>query len=272
MQALLFGPEWLRRDLGPLTPGRAFTSRKRVMEDLLLGEVRARRAAGGGGDDVLSTLLAAVEDDRALHDELMGLVLAGHETTATALAWTLHLLAHHPDARDALVDDLDAGSDTVLKATIKESMRLRSPVIDAIRVATADTRLGGRPVPEGAFVSALFSVMHLDAELWPEPQAFRPERHLEGEPVPYALTPFGGGVRRCIGAALAQLELEVVLREVLSVAVPEPAGDLERVRLNGVTWVPARGGRIVLRPRSAVLLREGEELRAGALVRPDVPA
>ena len=115
--------------------------------------------------------------------------------------------------------------------------------------ATRDTELADRPVPKGAFVSAMFCVTHLDPDVWESPEDFRPRRHLEGKPAPYSLTPFGGGVRRCLGAPLAQHELEVALREVLSRRRPEPAGRLERGRLHGVTIVPVRGGRVVLRDR-----------------------
>lgn len=242
----LFLPDRLKVDLGPLSPFGQFLRRRRAVDDLLYAEIAARRAApdAHARDDVLSVLLQADFTDVELRDELMGLVVAGHETTATALAWTLHLLAHHPDAADRAAED-----DPYLRAVIKESTRMRAPVIDAIRTAVDDTELGGRPVPKGAFVSAMFCATHHDPALWPEPGRFRPERHLDARPTPYALTPFGGGVRRCIGAALAQLELEVVLREVLSVAVPHPAGAPERVRLNGITLVPAAGGRVRLRAR-----------------------
>jgi cytochrome P450 len=231
------------------------------LDQLLRTELARRRSLGGGQEDVLSTLLGARDEegrgfnDEQLCDELTGLVLAGHETTATALTWTLHLLAHNPKARDELVADLDAGQESMLKAVIKESMRLRSPVIDAIRTAAHDTELGGHPVPKYAFVSALFCVTHVDPELWPNPQAFKPEPHLNGEAVPYSLTPFGGGIRRCLGASLAQLELEVALRTVLADHLPEPPGPPEPIRLHGVTLVPAAGGRIRLRRRGTRSLR-----------------
>lgn len=250
MQYVLFLPA-LHADRGLLSPGGQFARRRQALDALIAEEVAARRTAGGGGDDVLSLLLEARDEDgrgfsdAELLDELKGLVIAGHETTATALAWTLHLLAHHPAARDALREDLD--DDARLDATIKESLRLRAPVFDAIRIATRDTTLGGQPVPRGAFVSAMFCVTHLAPDVWDRAQEFRPERHLAGKPAPYALTPFGGGVRRCLGAPLAQLELEVAVREVLARAVPEPAGRMEAARLHGVTIIPARGGRVVLR-------------------------
>ncbi len=259
VQALLFAPAWLAQDRGRLSPGNVLTRRRAAVDRLLADEVAARRAdpATGRRDDVLSVLLGARHDDGSgfsdeeLNDELKGLVLAGHETTATSLAWTLHLLAHHPAVRADLVASLDHGEDDVLRAVIKESMRLRSPVIDAVRIATRDTELAGRPVPAGAFVSGMFCGMHVDDAVWPDAAEFRPGRHLEGRTDPWSATPFGGGARRCLGAALAQLELEEVVREVLTVAVPEPAGRPEAVRLLGVTLVPSRGGRVTLRPRGA---------------------
>jgi hypothetical protein len=256
--AVLFLPEPLRRDLGPWSPGGRFARLRAAVADLTRAEIADRRAAPdrAGRDDVLSLLLDARDEDGAglddaqLLDELTGLVLAGYETTATTIAWTLHLLAHHPAERDALIADLDAGSNRLLKAVVKESGRLRPAVFYAIRTAARDTELAGRPIPRHAFVASLFPLIHLDPELWPDPYEFRPHRHLDEEPPPYALTPFGGGVRRCIGAPLAQLEIEAALTEVLASAVPEPAGAPEPARLLSVTLVPARGGRVRFRPRT----------------------
>jgi hypothetical protein len=253
--------------------GGVFNSRRRDVDALLDEDIAARRADPDAENkyDVLSVLLAARDENgdgfthEELRDELKGLVLAGHETTATAIAWTLHFLAHNPEARDKLLADLAAGNKDYLNATIKESMRLRAPVFDAIRMATADTELAGQPVPAGALVAAMFCVMQLDPEVWPEPEKFRPERFLADhgdKPVgappagrlaaasggPWAWTPFGGGSRRCIGASLAQLELDVVLSRLLQQVVPEPAGPLEGTRLLGVTLIPAEGGRVRLRP------------------------
>lgn len=256
--AVLFMPEPLRRDLGPLSPGGVLWRRRRAVDSLLMEEIAARRTdpAAAGRHDVLSVLLTAVDEDgvgltdEEIRDELKGLVLAGHETTATALAWTLHLLAHHAPVRDRLVADLAAGSIDHLRACLKESMRLRAPVFDAIRTATRDTELAGQPVPAGALVSAMFCATHLAEDVWPDAEVFRPERHLEGRGDTWALTPFGGGARRCLGAALAQLELEVVMEQVLTRAALEPAGALEGTRLLGVTLVPARGGRVRLTARA----------------------
>ncbi|WP_234307008.1 cytochrome P450 [Streptomyces sp. NRRL F-2890] len=253
----LFLPAPLRRDLGRLSPGGRFGRLRLHVRELIREEIAARREVADreSRDDVLSTLLDRYDagpGDQRLLDELTGLVLAGYETTATTIAWTLHLLAHHGHTRDDLVADLDAGSDRLLKAVIKESGRLRPAVYNAMRTAAEDTSLGGHPVPRHAFVAALFPITHLDPELWPQPHAFRPERHLGADPLPYALTPFGGGLRRCIGVPLAQLEAEIVVTEVLARALPEPAGPPEPARLAAVTLVPARGGRVRFRRRGTL--------------------
>lgn len=258
--AIAFTPPAVQRDRGRFSPGGVFARRRAVFDALIDGEIATRRADPDAGerDDVLSVLIGARDEegvgftDAELRDELKGLVVAGHETTATALAWTFHLLAHNPTARDELIADLATGSNELLRATIKESMRLRSPVIDAIRIATQNTELGGHPVPAGAYVSAMFCSMHQAADLWPEPLLFQPRRHLGAKTDAFALTPFGGGARRCLGAALAQLELEVVLRSVLASAVPKPAGAPEHVRLLGVTLVPASGGQVRMITRDRV--------------------
>ncbi|HSI26754.1 MAG TPA: cytochrome P450 [Aeromicrobium sp.] len=257
---ILFLPHWARRNLGPLSPGGILEARRKAVDNLLAEEIAIRRADPDARtkQDVLSVLLEARDEDgigysdQELSDELKGLVIAGHETTATALAWTLHFLAQYPEVRDRLVADLDTGSKEYLGAVIKESMRLRAPVFDAIRMATRDTVLAGQPIPAGALVAANFCVTHLDPEVWPEPEKFIPERHLvsgDEKASPWALTPFGGGARRCIGASLATLELEVVLAKVLERALPEAAGPVEQTRLMGVTLVPHRGGRAVFAKR-----------------------
>ncbi|MFL6089816.1 MAG: cytochrome P450 [Aeromicrobium sp.] len=254
--SIMFLPDLVQRDYGRLSPGGLLAARRKAVDDLLTEEIIARRADpdAAAKEDVLSVLLGARDEngegfsDEELRDELKGLVVAGHETTATAIAWTLHYLAHNPDKRDKLIADLDAGSKEYLEATIKESMRVRAPVFDAIRMATRDTTLAGQPVPAGALVAANFCVVHLDPDVWPEPEAFIPERHLvahgEEKPSPWGLTPFGGGARRCVGASLAQLELEVVLAKVLERALPQAAGPLEPAKLLSVTLVPAQGGRV----------------------------
>lgn len=260
--SLLYLPEAAKRDLGGLSPWSVLSKRRRAVDALLDEDIAARLADPHADErtDVLSVLLAARDDDgiglthEELRDELKGLVLAGHETTATAIAWTVHLLAHTPHAQGRLAEDLAAGRKEYLGATIKESMRLRSPVFDAIRMATTDTELGGQPVPAGALVAAMFCVMHLDPQVWPDAHQFRPERFLEVNANgvgPWGWTPFGGGSRRCIGAALAQLELEVVLSRLLTQVVAEPVGPVEQTRLLGVTLIPADGGRVRLRPAGA---------------------
>jgi cytochrome P450 len=255
MAAILYTPDAVRRDLGPLSPGGALARRRAEVDRLLMEEIAQRRAdpTSATRDDVLSVLLGARDEDglgftdEELRDELKGLVIAGHETTATSLAWILHLLALNPGARDSLLTDLEIGGAEYLAATIKESMRLQPPVWAAPRIAREDTVLGGRSVPAGAHVLAMFCITQRSADVWQEPTVFRPERHLDGHTDTWASTPFGGGARRCIGAALAQLEIEVVLRALLERAVPEAVGPLEPTRLLGVTLVPAAGGTVRMR-------------------------
>jgi cytochrome P450 len=173
----------------------------------------------------------------------MGLLIAGHETTATGLAWAFERLSRTPAANRRF-----AGDPGYVDAVVQETLRTRPPVIDAVRTAVADTTLGGRSVPAGTLVSAMFCLTHRRADLWEEPLAFRPERFLAGRPAPYAYTPFGGGVRRCLGAALATLEMRTVLEVARDHVRLAPApGREERMRLSGVTLIPARGGAVVLR-------------------------
>jgi cytochrome P450 len=189
---VMFLPTLTRRR-GALNPVRTFLARRAAAQRLLDEEI-ARRAAGPPRDDVLSLLLEARDEDGAplehgaVRDELMGLLVAGHETTATGLAWAFERLSRTP-----AVDQRRAAEDRAyLDAVVNETLRTRPPVIDAVRAAVADTELGGRPVPAGTLVSAMFSLTHRRADLWPDPLAFRPERFLDGKPLPYAYTPFGG--------------------------------------------------------------------------------
>jgi cytochrome P450 len=245
---VLFLPTLTRRR-GPLNPARTFLARRAEVQRLLDEEI-ARRAASPPRDDVLSLLLDARDEDgapldhAALRDELMGLLVAGHETTATGLAWAFERVSRTPE-----VDQRRAAEDRAyLEAVVNETLRTRPPVIDAVRTAATDTQLAGRPVPGGTPVSAMFSLTHRRADLWPEPLEFQPERFLDGKPLPYAYTPFGGGIRRCIGASLAMLELRTVLQTALRrLTIDAAPGRPEHMRLSGVTLIPSRGGRVVLR-------------------------
>ena len=192
-------------------------------------------------------------DDRELRDQLMTLLMAGHETTATGLAWTFDLLFRRPDAMERLREEIreDAGTD-YMDAVIEEALRLRPVVPFTGRELRAPAELGGHELPAGTTVFAGIYLAHTDPEIFPDPHAFRPERFLGAKPDTFAWIPFGGGTRRCIGAAFALLEMRVVLRTILRAATLEPATTAPQaiVRRN-VTLSPREGTPAVLRERSA---------------------
>src|SRR4051794_14787116 len=248
-------PAPLRRDLGPRTPWRRFL-RARDAPDALVGEELALRRAEPGAeerDDVLSLLLRArFEDGRALsdeelRDELVTVVGAGHETTSTALTWALERLLRHPAALARLRASLEAGETAYLDAVIRETLRIRPVLADVARRLTAPMEIAGSRLREGTLLLAAITAVHTRADLYPDPWAFRPERFEEGQPGSYTWIPFGGGVRRCLGAAFAHEEMRVVLGEVVlraDLRAPDLAD--ERVRMRNVTLAPGAGGRVVL--------------------------
>ncbi|MGB7588830.1 MAG: cytochrome P450, partial [Solirubrobacterales bacterium] len=189
-------------------PWAKFEGQLRAVDELLYAEITERRAAGGleERDDILSALmLARFEDgeqmgDTELRDQLMTLLLAGHETTATALAWTFDLLLRHPEPLRRLRESLAEDQDDYLRATISESLRLRPVVPIAGRRLAKELTVDGYTLPAGTDVTPAIWLAHTRADLYPEPFAFRPERFLEEAPDTYAWIPFGGGIRRCLGA------------------------------------------------------------------------
>jgi cytochrome P450 family 135 len=244
----------LQRDLGPLSPWRRFVAARDAMDRLLYDEIATRRASPDPAADVVSLMIEARYDDgspmsdQELRDELYALLAAGYETTSTALTWCFERLLRTPHALDRLQADPD--DDAYLDAVIKETLRLRPPAGDSSRILTRDAEIAGYELPAGTQVVVPLPLLHLRPEVYSDPHAFRPERWLEGEGEPYTYIPFGGGVRRCLGAAFAQLEMKTVLRTVLKrarlrAASPEP----ERVKLHHVVFVPSRGGRVVLEER-----------------------
>jgi cytochrome P450 len=189
-------------------------------------------------------------DDEELRDQLMTLLLAGHETTATALAWTFDLLLRHPVELGRLRASLEAGEEAYLKATITESLRLRPVIPIAGRRLAEDLVTADLELPAGTDVTAAIWLTHTDADLYPDPFAFRPERFLEAAPETYAWIPFGGGVRRCLGAAFAEFEMRIVLREVLTrcelrKADPSP----EKTGRRNITFSPRAGTPVVVESR-----------------------
>ena len=249
MQAVLFLPGMLRRDLGRFSPGGHFQRRLRAADALIYEEIARRRSAPDLEDrtDVLSLLLRARdEDDQPMTDvelrELMTLLLAGHETTATGLAFAFDLLLRNPRVLHRLREELIAGDDTYLDAVVTETLRLR-PVIDAnARTLTKPRTIGGWDLPAGIRVYPAIAVVHLREDLYPQPYEFRPERFIDGEAESYAWLPFGGGIRRCIGASLAQAEMAEVIRTVVSSVDLKPTRpDPEPVVMRGITLVPQHG-------------------------------
>ncbi|MBS1846023.1 MAG: cytochrome P450 [Actinobacteria bacterium] len=189
-------------------------------------------------------------DDKELRDQLMTLLLAGHETTATALAWTFDLLLRHPIALARLRTSLEAGEEAYLKATIAESLRLRPVVPLAGRRLAEDLVTEDLELPAGTDVTAAIWLTHTDPDLYPEPLAFRPERFLEGAPETYAWIPYGGGVRRCLGAAFAEFEMRIVLREVITrcdLRKADPAP--EKTGRRNITFSPRAGTPVVVESR-----------------------
>jgi cytochrome P450 family 135 len=187
--------------------------------------------------------------DRELRDELMTLLLAGHETTATALSWTLERLVRHPAVVQRLCEERRGGEDGApyLEATIKEALRLR-PVVTAVgRYLTAPLEIGGHLLPAGVSINPSIYLLHRRPDLYPEPEAFRPERFLEDPPGTYQWIPFGGGVRRCLGASFALYEMRIVLQTILDrVALLPRQGADERVTRRAIPFAPKRGARIAV--------------------------
>jgi cytochrome P450 len=222
-----------RRDPGP-------TTRSDVLSRLL------RVGSGASGDQPLS--------DAELRDQLVTLLLAGHETTASALAWALLELARDESlarrAREA-ADGSPAEGSAFLEAVVKESLRLHPVIPMVVRLLAAPATVDGRRLPAGVSVAPSVLLTHTDDRWFPDPQAFRPDRFLTGEVDPGSWLPFGGGVRRCLGAGFSLMEGVAVLREVLrSHDVRVAPGRPEGPRVRNITSVPARGARLVVTRRS----------------------
>lgn len=256
MSMIFLAPEPLRRDLGAWSPGGRFARRLAAADALLYEEIERRRGEPDLGErtDVLSLLLRARDEDDQpmtdieLRDELMTMLLAGHETTATALAFAFDLLPRNPHVLDRLRDELDSGDDAYLEATVTETLRIR-PVIDAAeRTLTKPRTIGGWDLPAGIRVYPNITAVHHRPDLYPDPAEYRPERFLDGQAESYTWLPFGGGIRRCIGAALAQAEMAEVIRAVVTRVDLRPTRpDPEPVVMRGITLVPRHGTPVEVR-------------------------
>jgi cytochrome P450 len=244
----------MRRDLGPRSPWVRFKRARAALDDFIYAEIERRRAEPDleQRDDVLSLLLRATDETGAplseleLRDELVTVLAAGHETTATGVAWAFERLLRTPRVLHRLTQSLEEGDD-YLDATIKETLRARPVVTDVGRKLTREIELNGYRLPAGTLVMPAIAAIHFREDLYPEPDEFRPERFLQSTPDAYAWIPFGGGVRRCIGASFAQFEMRVIIRTILErTRMRAAAARPERSRLRNVTAAPARGCRVVV--------------------------
>jgi cytochrome P450 len=240
-------------------PWARFRRARARADELIYAEIAERRAGGAGGADILAALLTATHEDDSpmsdeeIHDELLTLLVAGHETTTTSLAWALERLGAHPRILARLVDEIDADrEEDYLTATIQETLRRRPVLINAApRTVKQPIEVGGISYPLGVHLFPSAWLVQHDPEIYPEPYEFRPERFLDEGPGTYTWIPFGGGRRRCIGANFALMEMRVVLRELLRARVIEPAsGSREPMRRRAITVAPARGGTVSLGARA----------------------
>jgi cytochrome P450 len=250
---------------------RRFNRHSRETDELIFALIAQRRAAVGDeaqgdeaqgdeaqGDNILATLLAARHEDGSpmsqeeLRDELMTALVAGHETTASQLAWALERLAHEPAIAARLTDEIDSDdTDEYLTATITEILRVRPVLPNAEpRLTMRPVQIGGVRYPVGVVLLASAYLLHHDPDIYPDPHTFRPERFLGASPGTYTWIPFGGGRRRCLGASFALQEMKVVLRAVLRRLTLSPASPRpERTRRRSITLSPAGGATIILTER-----------------------
>jgi cytochrome P450 len=252
-QAPSFVVPALRRRAWP--PWDRYLRLRTRIDELLYDEIRRRRQeADDGRDDVLSLLLDARDEegqgltDQELRDQLVTMLLAGHETTAGQIAWAFERILRHPAVLSRLLEEIETGGGPYLDAVIKETLRTRPVAAHVARKLTVDMEIAGYRIPARTVVAAGIYLMHHSPELYPEPRAFRPERFLGGDaPDHYAWIPFGGGVRRCLGVGLATLEMQVVIPTILRLVELRPSRpEPERFDVLGVTLVPERGGEVVV--------------------------
>jgi cytochrome P450 len=251
---------WTLPQMAWTAPARRRDRQREIADKLICELVEQRRRTDEQGDDVLSLLLAARHDDRSalsegeLRDELVTTLVAGHETTASQLAWAFAILARTPALADALGDELGRGAnEALLKATIQEIMRLRPVLPNAEpRVVNKPVRIGPRLYPVGTALYPSTYLLHHDPQIYPDPYSFRPERFIEQPPGTYTWLPFGAGRRRCIGASFAMLEMQSLLRAALTRFSLAPTGpSMEGAARRGITITPRRQGTVVLRSRSS---------------------
>jgi cytochrome P450 len=247
----------LQRRFGGFGPYARFVRVRGEADELVYEQIDERRHSDEDREDVLAMLLDARHEDgtemsrEEIRDELMTALVAGHETTASELAWAFERLAREPRVLQRLHDEIDSGDgETYLTATIQETLR-RRPVLPQAepRLVKKPVDIGGWHYEPGVVLAANAWLVHHDPDIYPDPFAFRPERFLDEPPGTYTWIPFGGGRRRCLGASFAMLEMKVALRAALRRFTIQPSPTLERTRRRAITISPRRGARTVLLPR-----------------------
>ena len=268
---------FLQQDLGVWSPWGGFLDRIRQIDALLYAEIQQRRQEPDSErDDILSLLLAARDEagqqmsEKELRDELITLLLAGYETTASAIAWALYWIHNVPGVLDKLLRELDSLGSAVeptaiaqlpyLNAICQETLRIYPLTPIAFpRIAKLPLQVGGYQIEPGCALAPCIYLTHQRSDLYPEPRRFRPERFLEQQFSPYEYLPFGGGNRRCLGLAFAQFEMKLVVATVVSswqleLAAQRPVQPVRR----GITMAPSGGVQVVatgLRQRADTLVR-----------------
>jgi len=264
----------LRRDLGPGSPGRQFSRLRARYDGIIDGMIDARLGDPDAGerDDVMSMLVRANYDDGAsmsrpaIADELLTLLAAGHETTATSLAWTVERLRRHPPVAKRLAEEAEGESNELRMATILEVQRTRPVIIGTGRHVMQDFPLGAWVVPRGYHLFVVATAIHNDERFFERAAEFEPDRFLGRKPDTYTWIPFGGGTRRCPGAAFAHMEMDIVIRTILRAFELQRSSEPDEPwRNRGVAFAPRRGGRAVVRRRA----RHGSDRRP--FIPPAVP-
>jgi cytochrome P450 family 135 len=223
-------------------------------DELIYEEIGRRRddPSTPDRDDVLSILLQARDDEGApltdaeLRDELITLLVAGHETTATSISWAFDLLLHNPDKLARLREEIDSGRDEYLDAVIKETLRIRPVVPGVVRKLNEPMELRGYEIPAGTRVAPNIYLTHMNPAVYPEPKRFLPERFLDSGADTYSWIPFGGGTRRCLGASFAMYEMKVVIPAILRRVEIEAVGPSERITRRAITFAPHEDARVLV--------------------------
>jgi cytochrome P450 len=249
----------LRHLPGWRTTWRRFAKQRLEVEQLIYGLMHRRREESRSERGDLLDMLLCAEDadgspmsDRKIHDNLMAMIVAGHETTTGELTWAFQLLAHNPDAQERLIEEIDGGGEEeYLTATVHETLRHKPVFLFAIpRKVVHPVEIGGWTYPPGVHLAACTYLMHHNPALYPEPQRFRPERFIGETQQARTWLPWGGGRKHCLGRHFALLEVQSILREVLSTRRVLPASDrVEAPRWRSAILVPRSGGRVILSER-----------------------